>query len=154
MFLKRPFFFLLLSFLLTGLYSCKKPKDISFTGFENFQLQPISFASSKVSFGVGIFNPNDFDIKVKYLQADIQLSGNNLGSYQKDSLFVIPRNQAFVLPVELTVKNSTLLGNMFGVLTGDSISYSLAGKVKAGKKIMAEIPFTYSGHLSQKDFNF
>lgn len=151
MFLKRlPLVCLL--FLLTGLYSCQKPKDITFTGFENFQLEPLSFASSKISFGVGIFNPNEFDIKVKYLQADIQLSGSSLGSYQKDSLFIIPRNQAFVLPVELTVKNSLLLGNALGMLTGDSVNYSLVGKVKAGKKIMTEIPFTYSGHLSQKDF--
>ena len=134
--------------------SCQKPQGLNFTGFQNFQLQPLSFTNSKISFGIGIFNPNAFDIKVNHLQADVQLAGSNLGNYKMDSLVTLPGNQAFVLPVELVVKNGALLSNMLGIFAGDSIAYSLVGRVRAGRKIgMAEIPFSYSGHLSQKDFN-
>ena len=134
--------------------SCQKPQGLNFTGFQNFQLQPLSFTNSKISFGIGIFNPNAFDIKVNHLQADVQLAGSNLGNYKMDSLVTLPGNQAFVLPVELVVKNGALLSNMLGIFAGDSIAYSLVGRVRAGRKIgMAEIPFSYSGHLSQKDFS-
>jgi LEA14-like dessication related protein len=152
MFLKKKYFFMVFSPLL--MLSCTNPKSLDFTGFENFQVQPISFTNSKISFGIGIFNPNAFDIRVNHLRADVELAGAHLGNYEMDSLVTLPGNQSFILPVELVVKNGTLISNMLGVLAGDSIAYSLAGKVKAGRKIgMTEIPFTYSGHLSQKDFN-
>jgi LEA14-like dessication related protein len=154
MFLPKKLKCILIVSCLAAMVSCQKPQGLNFTGFQNFQLQPLSFTNSKISFGIGIFNPNAFDIKVNHLQADVQLAGSNLGNYKMDSLVTLPGNQAFVLPVELVVKNGALLSNMLGIFAGDSIAYSLVGRVRAGRKIgMAEIPFSYSGHLSQKDFN-
>lgn len=136
------------------LCACQKPQGLQFTGFSNFSFAPVSFTNSRISLGIGVFNPNHFDIKVGHVEADINLAGTPVGRYQLDSTFLLKGGEPFVLPVTLTVKNSTLLGNAFGLLAGDSIPYSLNGRVKAGRKIaMAEIPFTYSGHLSQKDFN-
>ena len=67
---------------------------------------------------------------------------------------ILKANQPFQFPVQLVVKNGTLISNILGIVAGDSIPYSLSGKVKAGRKIAtAEIPFSYSGHLTQKDFN-
>jgi len=139
---------------LLAMLSCKKPQGLQFTGFQNFRVQPLSFTNSKISLGIGVFNPNTFDIKVDHLLAEIKLAGSNLGNYQMDSLITLHANQPFVLPVELVVKNGALLSNMLTVIAGDSIPYSLSGKVRAGRKIgMAEIPFSYSGQLTQKDFN-
>lgn len=133
--------------------SCSTPKGLNFTGFENFQVQPLSFTNSRVSFGIGVFNPNSFDIRVNHLDAQIKLAGSNLGKYQLDSLVTLHGKKQLVLPVELVIKNGALLSNILSVIAGDSVAYTLIGKVKAGRKIgMAEIPFSYSGHLSQKDF--
>ena len=153
MFLKNKIGHLLLVCLLATA-ACQKPKGLQFNGFQDFDVKPLSFSNSRVSFGISVFNPNSFDIKVNHLQADIKLAGNSLGNYQMDSLITLPASQAFVLPVALVVKNGALLGNMLSVMAGDSLPYSLSGKVRAGRKIgMAEIPFSYSGQISQKDFS-
>lgn len=145
---------LTLIILLIPFLSCRKPQGLQFTGFSNFNIQPLSFTNSKISLGIGVYNPNNFDIKVSHVDAEIELAGSKIGNYRLDSIVMLPANSPFTMPVELTVGNGVLLGNALGLLSGDSIPYSLSGKVKAGVKIgTAEIPFTYSGHLSQKDFN-
>ena len=149
---------LVLATVATVLFSvaCKKPQGLNFTGFKNFQVQPLSFSSSRISCEVGVFNPNDFTIKVKHLDAAIMLAGKSLGEYRiEDTTLLLPGKQPFYLPIQLEVRNSALLGNMLSVMSGDSIPYSLTGNVKAGRKVATiDIPFTYSGKLSQKDFNF
>ena len=153
MFLKNKLTYLLLVGL-TAILSCQKPQGLKFTGFQDFDVKPLSLTNSKVSFGVGVFNPNKFDIRINHVEAGITLAGSNLGNYQMDSLITLPANQAFVLPIQLVVKNGSLISNMLSVISGDSLPYSLSGKVRAGRKIaMAEIPFSYSGQLSQNDFN-
>jgi LEA14-like dessication related protein len=135
-------------------FGCSQPKGLEFTGFRNFNIQPVSFLNSKIGLEIGVFNPNKFDIRVDKVEADISLSGTHVGKYRLDSGFMIPANASFSMPVELNVKNSALVGNALGILSGDSIPYSLSGKVRAGRKIAtAEIPFTYSGRLTQNDFN-
>ncbi len=134
--------------------ACKKPQALQFTGFNNFSVQPLSFTSSKISLGIGVFNPNGFDIKVTHVDADIVLAGSNLGKYTLDSTFLLKANAPFSMPVQLTVKNGAILSNALGLFSGDSVAYSLTGTVRAGRKIATlEIPFTYSGHLTQKDFH-
>lgn len=153
MFLKNKIGYLLLAGLLV-ITACQKPKGLQFNGFQDFDVKPLSFTNSRVSFGLSVFNPNSFDIKVNHLQADVKLAGSSLGNYQLDSLITLPASQGFILPVSLVVKNGDLIGNMLSVIAGDSLPYSLSGKVRAGRKIgMAEIPFSYSGQISQKDFN-
>ena len=140
--------------LLLILSSCNKPRGLEFTGFEKFSIEPVSFVTSKINVGIGVFNPNSFDVKVDRIDADINLAGKSIGKYLLDSTILLKGNQPFVFPVQLEVRNGSLLTNILGIVAGDSIPYSLSGKVRAGRKIAtAEIPFSYSGHLSQKDFN-
>ena len=139
---------------LLALASCQQPQGLKFNGFQDFEVKPLSFTNSRVSFGIQVFNPNNFEVRVNHVEADIKLAGSRLGNYQMDSLLTLPANQSFVMPVQLVVKNGSLISNILSVMAGDSLPYTLAGKVRAGRKIaMAEIPFSYSGHLSQSDFN-
>jgi LEA14-like dessication related protein len=150
----KPLLKLFAAASLLVLISCNKPKGLEFTGFQKFNVEPLSFVNSRISLGIGVFNPNNFDVKVDHVDADISLAGKSIGSYQLDSTVYLKANQPFVMPVQLVVKNGTLISNILGIVAGDSIPYSLSGKVKAGRKIAtAEIPFSYSGHLTQKDFN-
>jgi len=135
--------------------SCQKPEGLKFTGFRNFALTPLSLSNSKVSCEVGVHNPNRFDVNVKHLEAELAVSGKHLGNYLLDSVVVLPRGGDFYLPIELEVKNASLLTNSLSVLLGDSIPYTVIGKVRGGRKnLMTEMPFSYSGHLSSKHFNF
>ncbi|MES2647162.1 MAG: LEA type 2 family protein [Bacteroidota bacterium] len=145
---------LVLPVLFLAFSACNKPKGLQFKGFQDFDVKPLSFTNSRVSFGISVFNPNKFDIRINHLDAAISLAGNSIGVYQLDSLITLPASQPFVLPVQLVVKNGALLSNVLSVVAGDSLPYTLSGKVRAGRKIaMAEIPFSYSGHLNQNDFN-
>ncbi len=140
--------------LIAAVSSCKKPQDLSFTGFRQFRVEPLSFSSSKISCEVGVHNPNSFSVKVKHVEAAVSVAGNFIGDYLLDSTIILPANQPYFIPVQMEVKNGTLLSNVLSVLAGDSIPYTLTGKVKGGRKVaMVELPFSYSGHLSQKDFN-
>ena len=135
--------------------SCQKPEGLKFTGFRNFELTPLSVSSSKVRCEVGVHNPNRFDVNVKHLEADLAVAGKHLGNYLLDSVVVLPAGGDFYLPIQLEVKNASLLTNSLSVLLGDSIPYTVIGKVRGGRKnLMTEMPFSYSGHLSGKDFNF
>jgi LEA14-like dessication related protein len=151
---EKKLFGLLLPIVFLALLACNKPKGLQFKGFQDFDVKPLSFANSRVSFGISVYNPNNFEIRINHLDAAISLAGNSIGNYQLDSLITLPASQPFVLPVQLVVKNGALISNVLSVMAGDSLPYSLSGKVRAGRKIgMAEIPFSYSGHLSQNDFN-
>jgi LEA14-like dessication related protein len=142
-------------FGLIFLTSCQKPEGLKFTGFRNFEVMPLSLSSSKISCEVGVHNPNRFDISVKHLEANLALSGKSLGNYLLDSTVLLPAGGDFYLPILLEVKNASILTNGLSVLLGDSIPYTVVGKVRGGrKKIMTEMPFSYSGQLSSKDFHF
>jgi hypothetical protein len=137
------------------LASCQKPEGLKFTGFRNFEVMPLSLSSSKIRCEVGVHNPNRFDISVKHLEANLALSGKNLGNYLLDSTVLLPAGGDFYLPILLEVKNASILSGGLSVLLGDSIPYTVIGKVRGGrKKIMTEMPFSYSGQLSSKDFHF
>jgi LEA14-like dessication related protein len=141
-------------FLTIFMAACHKPQGLDFTGFRQFNVQPLSFSTSRISCEVGVYNPNNFSIKVKHLETSIMLADKALGEYRiEDTTILLEPKQPFYLPIQLEVSNGALLSNMLSVMSGDSIPYTLAGKVRAGRKIAtAEIPFSYSGRLSQKDF--
>ena len=90
-----------------------------------------------------------------YLEADLAVAGKHLGNYLLDSVVVLPAGGDFYLPIQLEVKNASLLTNSLSVLLGDSIPYTVIGKVRGGRKnLMTEMPFSYSGHLTSNDFHF
>jgi LEA14-like dessication related protein len=136
------------------LMACNKPQGLDFTGFRQFNVQPLSFTTSRISCEVGVYNPNNFSIKVKHLETSIMLADKAIGEYHiDDTTILLEPKQPFYLPVQLEVSNGALLSNMLSVIAGDSIPYTLTGKVRAGRKIATvEIPFNYSGKLSHGDF--
>jgi LEA14-like dessication related protein len=137
------------------LSSCQKPEGLKFMGFRNFELMPLSLSSSKIRCEVGVHNPNRFDVNVKHLEADLAVSGKHLGYYLLDSVVVLPAGGDFYLPIQMEVKNSSLLTNSISVMLGDSIPYTVIGKVRGGrKKLMTEMPFSHSGHLTSNHFHF
>ncbi len=83
------------------------------------------------------------------------LSGKHLGDYQLDSSLLLPPASVYYFPVQLEVKNGSLISSTLAVIAGDSLPYTLKGRVTGGRKVATTaMDFDYSGFLTQKDFHF
>ncbi len=150
------FFYFLLIFISSSLLiGCEPFKSPEFIGLNDWKLEPKSFFESKLAVKVKLFNPNKHKIVVKRMEADILVNGLNLSSYKLDSTFEVPGNAEFIFPVELKLNNSYLLSGLSGLTSGKEIPYQFKGKIRGMyRSITAEVPFVYSGSLSDKELKF
>lgn len=148
----RNFHLLLFFSICALLIGCQPFKSLEFKGLTDWDLQPKSFAESKLAVNVKLFNPNRHKVVIKGLEADIMVNGKNWSTYTIDSTFEIPENSDFIFPVKLTVKNSHLLSGVSSLAKGSPLPYQFIGKIKGMYRgITASVPFDYSGSFSHED---
>jgi len=150
-FSKSLFFFSVIAGIFI-LFGCRSFQSLEYKGLSDWEVQPKSFAESKLAVKVQLFNPNKHSVIVKRLEASIVVNGKTWSSYNLDSNFVVPANATSFFPLQLTVKNSHLVAGLAGLASGKDLGYQFKGKIKGTyRKITAEIPFLYSGSFSEKD---
>lgn len=134
------------------LTSCTTFKTLEYNGLSNWKFKVHSLTQSEIAATVAVFNPNKYPIRIKYLEADVIVNGDNWGKYVLDSLMVLPALQMAQLPFSMRIKNGQLINAGLAVASGNTIPYTLQGKIKGGRKtITAVVPFLHSGTLSDKD---
>ena len=147
----RSLFALVGIIFITG---CQPFQSLEYKGLSDWEVEPKSFAESKLAVKVHLFNPNKHSILVKGLEANIDVNGKNWSTYKLDSNFTVPGNAETFFPLVLTVKNSFLISGLSGLASGKELPYNFKGKIKGTyRKITAEVPFTYSGSFSEKDIS-
>lgn len=139
----------------TAFTGCEPFQAFEYKGVSDWKIQTKSFSESKLSGTINVFNPNKYQVTIKRIEADILVNGNQWSQYQVDSSFSVPAQSQFSFPVNLRVKNSSLLGGLSRLATGKDLPYELKGKIKGTyRKITAEVPFVYTGSFTEKDIRF
>lgn len=146
---------LMLICLGTLFMSCQPFQAFEYKGVSDWKIQTKSFAESKLSGTVNVFNPNKYQVTIKRIEANILVNGSEWSQYQVDSSFSVPAQSQFSFPVQLRVKNSNLLTGLSRLATGKELPYELKGKIKGTyRSITAEVPFVYSGKFTEQDIRF
>ena len=143
---------LVYTLLILGSWGCNPFKTIEYRGISDWDIKPKSFLESGLSAKIHVFNPNNYKITVKRIEANIEVNGSNWGQYKLDSSFVMPANGEFALPIGLNVKNAQILSGALNLVSGNGVPYQLTGKIKGTyRNLTTEVPFVQKGFLSEDD---
>jgi LEA14-like dessication related protein len=135
--------------------ACHPFQSFEYRGVSDWKIQAKSLAESKLSANINVFNPNKYQVTIKRIEADIMVNGSQWSKYQLDSSFIVPAQSQFTFPVNLRVKNSSILSGLSKLASGNDLPYELKGKIKGTfRSITAEVPFTYSDKFSEEDIRF
>lgn len=139
--MKNTLLFLSLLFVFT---SCFTYKEVQFNGVSDFHVDDINKEKATVSFKASIYNPNNYNIKVKSNDLDVLLSDKKVGTAKIKKKVVIKKQTSGDYDVQVDIDLKKFAGGgLFGlakVLSGKSLSLRVRGflKVRArglGKKI-------------------
>jgi LEA14-like dessication related protein len=151
-FTAKPLAVLVLAFFMAG---CNPFKSFEYRGVSDWKIQAKSFAESKLSAKIYVFNPNKYQVTIKRIEAEILVNGSQWSKYQLDSSFVVPAESVFTFPIDLRVKNSSLITGLSKLASGNELPYEMKGKIKGTyRSITAEIPFNYADKFSEEDIRF
>lgn len=139
----------------TLLFGCQPFKSLEYQGLSDWNVKPKSFLETKLSAKVSIYNPNKHQIKVRRIEAAIEVDGNLWSNYKLDSIFIVPALDTFSFPIDMMVKNASLISGAMRIGSDKDLPYLLKGKIKGSyRKITAEVPFEYSGRFTENDIKF
>jgi LEA14-like dessication related protein len=134
---------------------CRPFQSLEYKGISDWDIKPKSFVETKLSATINIYNPNKYEIRVRRIEANIDVEGNSWSHYKVDSAFTVPALSAFAFPVDMMVKNSYLINGAMRIASGKELPYQLKGKIRGTyRNITAEVPFEYSGHFTESDIKF
>lgn len=126
------------------LSSCFTYKDVEFNGIEKFKVDEFNKEKVTVSFKANIYNPNNYNIKVKSDQVDVLLSDKVIGQAKIKDKVVLKKETTDLYDVVIESDLKKIAGgSIFGlidVLSGQSLTLRFRGNIKVrarglGKKI-------------------
>jgi LEA14-like dessication related protein len=100
-----------------------------------------------------LFNPNDKRMKLKKLDLIIDLNGKQAGLVDQRLRQVIPANDEFTVPIEVTVslKEMGLLDAISGILGGKKNTVRIRGKIRGSVNGMTiSVPVDYTEEIRIK----
>jgi LEA14-like dessication related protein len=103
---------------------------------------------------MNIKNPNNYKIKVKKMEADMLVNGQQIGKIHLTKKVTLPRRSDQLQHFSVQTELSNLLSALPGVLFGGSIKLQLNGYVQ-GKVFLfsKKFPFQVEEKISSKDLN-
>jgi LEA14-like dessication related protein len=135
--------------VITVIMSCSTPKALEYTTYKNFSVEKLGFSNSKVTLGLGYYNPNNFGLQLRRSELDIFINNTFLGHSVSDTLISIPRRDTFLLPIKFDVDMHNLFKNAWNSFTEKEVLVKIAGRLKIGKaNIFMSMPINYEGKYS------
>ncbi|MFI5133602.1 MAG: hypothetical protein ACHQEB_04660 [Chitinophagales bacterium] len=136
----------LISYIITGLLSCRSIKEPIYKGIDNLQLKSLALNQSTLSLNMNYFNPNKSGIKLKEAEGDAWMDSTYLGHFHMDTLIQIYGNTAFSIPVKLDVDMKNAVKNVLNAIFSPEIVLKIDGKAKIGKAgVFVRYPIRYEG---------
>jgi LEA14-like dessication related protein len=137
---------LIMGFIAIGIFGCRKPKDLQYIDFENFQVQELGLGESVISADLKYYNPNNFKLNLKDGDLNVSLNNTFLGNSKLDTLLQIPKKDTFLIPLKMKVDMKTFLSKALNVLLTNEVDVKLDGNAKLGKAgIYFNVPIHYQG---------
>lgn len=133
-------------------FSCAAPKPIQYQGLQIADVQLLSDSKLKLVANVQFYNPNAYNVKIWQASATCTIAGKKTGMAKLDTMILLPALVSVTIPLGAEISTKELLGQSLQLALGGSIGYTVQGTAKAGKRHLKwNFPFTYTGHLTQKD---
>lgn len=147
--MKKIGLILLLTVILWG---CKKPASFEFRGIQNIRILQMGDNSPALSATLSLFNPNNYTVQLKKVDADIYINGQFLSHYKMDTLVKIPRNAIFNYNILFPFDAKKVFNNMLTSLFSRQVLLRISGTSRLGRSgIFVNVPFDFS---SKQDLHF
>lgn len=131
--------------LLFTFFSCKKPQSFEYRAMQNFKIDSLGFDHSNVSMNLVYFNPNNFGVDLKKIDADIYVEHNYVGRFNLDTTMHITKRSEFGIPCKMQVNMKNMFKNAVTTLFASEFLVEVKGTVRAGRMgIFVTVPFNYA----------
>lgn len=144
--LTLPFYLLCLLMALT-FAGCKKPQPLHYLDFRNFSVTDITKGQSDISAELKFYNPNPYQLRLKYAEMNFYLNDQYFGRSVLDTMMIIPKADTFLIPVAIKgIQLKKVLTTGLGALLTNEFTVRLNGLAKIGKAgIYFKFPIQYEG---------
>jgi len=133
------------------LAGCKKPSGIEFRGVNNIKMVDLSADTATILGTLTFFNPNNYPIQLKKIDADIFANQKFLSHYSLDTSMTIPADTSFLFDAKLHFNKSIIFDNILDVFMKREVLLQVKGKTKVGRGgFFVQIPFDVSTKQSLK----
>ena len=127
------------------LFSCGRPKNFDYLGFENVKVLKWGIQETTVAMDVKFYNPNSA-LKLKKAEVDVEINNKYLGRTVIDSMINIPKKDTFIIPMTMAVATVSAMSGILKSVSDSSILVKLDGKATVGRSgIFFNYPIKYEG---------
>jgi len=148
-------YLLILCALMTLMFSCENMDKPQFKAINNVKLNSINMNDGlnvKLSGDVTFFNPNDVNVDVSELDADVYVNGKKVTKVTQSAKTKMNASEDFTIPLTCNIPLESVFNDIKGgflkklnLLKKRKIDIKLDGTLKTTKAgVSMEVPFTYS----------
>jgi LEA14-like dessication related protein len=106
----------------------------------------MGLAESTLGLEVKMYNPNKTRMQIKDADIDIFINEMKLGNSVLDSTIDIPRQDTFMIPIQVKVKTLSGATKLIQSLSDSAVNFKVSGKAKLGKAgVFVNYPLLYEG---------
>ncbi len=113
--------------------SCFSYKELEFKGINNISFSKQS-GCNPICVYIDIFNPNNYNIKIKNGNASLAVNDKNIGNLQLNQKVKLKSNEVAVLQLNISSTSTKVFKTIFSsieVLFGKKVNLIIIGNIKA-----------------------
>ena len=117
------------------------------------QVQEFTGFEAVFEINLRVYNTNDIDLKVKGIEADLQINGKPFATGVSKAEVAIPSFGTQLVPVTVYSSVIDIVKGVHGLQTAEQLQYRLTGKLRvAGVNLMStSLPFESEGQVALND---
>jgi LEA14-like dessication related protein len=128
------------------LISCATPKTFEYREVRNVKLDQFGFDKTSLAMELVYFNPNNFGLELKKVDADVYVDNHYLGKMNLDTSMHISKKADFILPSKIALDLKEFYKNALNLVVSNEVLVTVKGTTRVGKAgIYKTVPFTYEG---------
>ena len=132
--------------LIVLLSSCASPKTFEYREIRNIKLDQFGFDKTSLAMELVYFNPNNFGLDLKKVDADVYVDNHYLGKMNLDTTMHIPKKADFILPSKIALDLKEFYKNALNLAISNEVLVTVKGTTRVGKAgLYKTVPFTYEG---------
>ena len=113
--------------------SCGKYKEFVIQEIKDFKIENINLNKSVIHINIELYNPNNFNIDIDKIECDVKINNIYIGKIHFNQLIIAPKNNAFILPLNIEINHTKLLLEHPTILIDKKKEVQINGKIHAGK---------------------
>lgn len=140
----------LIFFILTGCAVVGKPLDPPRIALANIQVQELTGFETVFQVQLRVFNTNDVNLKVKGIEAELEVNGQSFATGVSNTPVEIPAFGTELVAVTVYSSVISMVKSVVGIGKSEELKYRLRGKVRASGDNMlpATLPFESEGQVT------